>query len=94
MIIEVEKKVKETVEVKTDAYYKRLTGFLYINEGGDIISVTGDQITVWYRKDKSHSERVQDFMNYATECTREEFTTAYHAALANIQAAVDGVVIS
>lgn len=94
MIIEVEKKVKETVEVKTPAYFKGPAGVHCINESGDLIEAGRDIIVMWRKSHKdSHASQMDTVLRFNEPCSREEFTRAYHAALANIQAAVDGVVI-
>lgn len=96
MLLTVKKQIEESVEVKTDAYYKDFIGTpCYINQVGTLIMVRPGMVSVWEKSESSHyASQVHDIVAKGTPCTRAEFETAYRAALETIRAAVNVVVIN
>lgn len=96
MLLKVKKQIDETLEVKTPAYYREHFGAIcYINEAGILVTVYSTLIAIYNPSQADHyTKQLADLVTKGKPCTRVEFDTAYRAALENIQAAVDGVVIN
>jgi hypothetical protein len=93
MLIEVQKKVTETVELKTPAYYRDYIDNLhYINESGQIITVRRKMINMWSAEDgNAYNEQIDDILQRSTPCTKEEFHKAYAKVSAKLALAADAV---
>jgi hypothetical protein len=92
MLIEVQKKVTETVEFKTPAYYKTALGHAYINEAGQLVSVRNRMIFMWEPSEgKFYAEDIEDLMRNGTPCTKEEYDKAFAEVYAKLALAADAV---
>jgi hypothetical protein len=92
MLIEVQKKVTETVEFKTPAYYKTLSGCSYINETGQLISVRDRMIFMWEpHQGKFYTDDIEELMRNGEPCTKEEYHKAFAEVSAKLALAADAV---
>lgn len=90
MTITVQKQVEETLEVKTPCYYKGLTGYHFINQAGQLITVSDRMITLWEAKDgKYRNEDIERIVRTGQPCSKEAFDLKYAEALAKLEAAVE-----
>jgi hypothetical protein len=76
MVLEVSKRVKETVEIATPSFYRYSDMYYHITDRA-VLKVFADQITLW-SKDSSgvYIDRVAEAIN-GKEITREEFENKY-----------------
>lgn len=89
MLLTVKKQIEETLEVKTPAYYRSVTGFHHINESGQLISIGCRMISIWHANDgKYHNEEIERIVSNGKPCEKEEFEAAYHKAIAEMKTAV------
>jgi electron transfer flavoprotein alpha subunit len=93
MLIEVQKKVTETVEFKTPAYYKDYINNLhFINDAGQVITVRPRMINMWSAEDgNAYNEQIDDILQRSAPCTKEEFHNAYAEVSAKLALAADAV---
>lgn len=89
MLLTVKKQIEETLEVKTPCYYRSLTGIHYINEGGQLVSVSMRMVSIWSPADgKYYNDDVERLVRDGKPCTKEEFEKKYNEAMAEMNAAV------
>jgi hypothetical protein len=89
MLLTVKKQIEETLEVKTPCYYKTITGFHYINEAGQVVSVNSRMISMWHADDgKWRNDDIQRLVNDGQSCEKEEFEKAYIEASTSMNAAI------
>jgi hypothetical protein len=90
MLLTVKKQVEETLEVKTPCYYKSISGGInYINESGQLVSISSRMISIWDQKDGGYyNDEIVRLVNTGKPCEKEEFEAAYNKAMAEMNAAV------
>lgn len=95
MLIEVQKKVAETVELKTPAYFRDYINNLhFINDAGQVITVRSRMINMWEPKDgHTYSDQIDEILQRGTPCSKEEFDKAYAEVIAKLAFAADAVEI-
>lgn len=92
MNITVQKKVEETLEVKTPCYYRGITGLYFINESGQLISVNDRFISIWNQKDgRYYNEEIERIVRDGKPCTRDEFEKAFNKVMSEFGSATLGV---
>lgn len=95
MLLTIKKQVEETVELKTPAYYKGLTGYYHISEAGQYTQVSDRMISQWYPSDgHHHSEQIERMLQFSKPCTKDEFDKAYAETMAKFNAAVGLVLVN
>ncbi|WP_315823047.1 hypothetical protein [Paraflavitalea speifideaquila] len=97
MEIEVQRKVKDTISIKTPSYYKYMPGgFSCITEEGKVINVSKRGLTVWSPEDGDfwRSSVEELFTPMYSPATKEEFEAAYQASILQITGAHDSILLT
>lgn len=86
MLLTVKKQIEETMEVKTPAYYRSLTGYHFINESGQLTTVNDRMISLWEPKDgKYYNDDVERIVSNGRPIEREEFEKRKAEVLAKFE---------
>jgi hypothetical protein len=89
MLIEVEKKVRQIVEVKLPyCGIDRFGHCAYINQEGTMIKLVGDSIQHWGKDDMFTNDEVVDFIATSKPCSTDEFHQRLTKRLDKIKEAV------
>lgn len=88
MVLEIEKKVTETFEVKTPSYYEYNDDYYYIGED-NILLVRSRQITNWEKNCAYYAQYAAEAIK-GREITREEFEHKYHEVVTSFEMILHG----
>jgi hypothetical protein len=74
MLIEIKKEVQETIEVKTPCWLASKLGFYaHITEGGDLIEVYGNTVTLKDASDPATPIAIANIVGTYHSCTEMDF---------------------
>lgn len=88
MLLVVKKTVEtsESIEVKTPSYWKSTLKLAMISESGDIIKVGNNMIVRYEKGSLFQNSEINEIIRDYTECSAEEFLTAYDRTTQDIEA--------
>ena len=86
MLLTVKKQIEETLEVKTPAYYRSLTGYHFINKSGQLTTINDRMISMWEPKDgKYYNDDVERIVSNGKPIEKEEFENRKAEFLAKVE---------